>query len=96
MPNAAHYDDEGSDTLGHIDEHMKPFNIPHLADLGLANLHPLQHVESRVNPLGYYTKMLEASVGKRYDDRSLGNDGITYHDTFSNIHGNRLSKRTAG
>ena len=64
MPNAAQYDDEGSDTLGHIDEHMKPFNIPYLADLGLANLHPLQHVESRVNPLGYYTKMLEASVGK--------------------------------
>ena len=64
MPNAAEYDDEGVDTLGHIDEHMDSFTIPHLADLGLANLHPLNHVEARKEPMGYYTKMKEASVGK--------------------------------
>lgn len=64
MPNAAEYDDEGSDTLGHIDAHMKEFRIKHLGDLGLANLHPLQHVKARKEPLGYYTKLKEASVGK--------------------------------
>lgn len=64
MPNAADYDDEGSDTLGHIDEHMPAFQIPNLARLGLANLHPLRHVAKAAEPLGYYTKLMEASVGK--------------------------------
>ncbi|MEJ8738406.1 phosphopentomutase [Erysipelotrichaceae bacterium HCN-30851] len=64
MPNAAEYDDEGCDTLGHIDEHMPNFQIPNLAKLGLANLHPLTHVEAVKEPMAYYTKMLEASVGK--------------------------------
>lgn len=64
MPNAKEYDDEGTDTLGHIDEHMPNFKIPNLQKLGLANLHPLKHVSAQPEPLGYYTKMLEASVGK--------------------------------
>ena len=64
MPNAAQYDDEGCDTLGHIDENMPNFQIPNLAKLGLANLHPLTHVEAVKEPMAYYTKMLEASVGK--------------------------------
>lgn len=64
MPNAAEYDDEGCDTLGHIDASMPKFHIPNLAKLGLANLHPLKHVAPAAEPLGYYTKLLEASVGK--------------------------------
>ena len=36
MPNAAEYDDEGCDTLGHIDASMPKFHIPNLAKLGLA------------------------------------------------------------
>lgn len=64
MPNAAEYGDVGSDTLGHIDAHMPAFHIPNLARLGLANLHPMEHVAAVSNPLGYYAKMLEASVGK--------------------------------
>lgn len=63
-PNAKEYGDEGCDTLGHIDEKMESFHIPNLAKLGLANLHPLRHVEAVKEPLGYYTKMQEASVGK--------------------------------
>ena len=31
MPNAAEYDDEGCDTLGHIDASMPKFHIPNLA-----------------------------------------------------------------
>lgn len=64
MPNAAEYDDEGTDTLGHIDDHMPEFKIPNLAKLGLANLHPLNHVEPAESPMGYYGRLLEASVGK--------------------------------
>lgn len=64
MPNAAEYGDEGADTLGHIDGVMKNFKIDNLAKLGMANLHPLTHVSAVKEPLGYYTKMLEASVGK--------------------------------
>lgn len=64
MPNASEYGDEGADTLGHIDGVMKSFNIDNLAKLGMANLHPLTHVPAVQEPLGYYTKMLEASVGK--------------------------------
>lgn len=64
MPNAAEYDDEGCDTLGHIDASMPKFHIPNLAKLGLANLHLLKHVAPAAEPLGYYTKLLEASVGK--------------------------------
>ncbi|MCI8516515.1 MAG: phosphopentomutase [Hungatella sp.] len=64
MPNAADYDDEGTDTLGHIDDHMDPFRIPNLARMGLANLHPLKHVDPVAEPLGYCGKLLEASVGK--------------------------------
>ena len=64
MPNAAEYGDEGADTLGHIDEHMPGFQIPNLAKLGIANLHPLSHVEAVKEPLGYYGRLLEASAGK--------------------------------
>ena len=64
MPNAAEYDDEGTDTLGHIDDHMDPFVIPNLARMGLANLHPLKHVAAVDKPLGDYGRLLEASVGK--------------------------------
>ena len=64
MANAAEYDDEGTDTLGHIDDHMDPFHIPNLARMGIANLHPLKHVEGVKEPLGYYGKLSEASVGK--------------------------------
>lgn len=62
--NAKEYDDEGCDTLGHIDAQMSEFHIDHLAKLGLANLHPLHHVKPVKEPLGYYTKMIEKSVGK--------------------------------
>lgn len=64
MPNAQEYGDEGADTLGNIDKAMVHFHIPNLAKLGLANLHPLMHVQPVQEPIGYYTKMLEASVGK--------------------------------
>lgn len=62
--DAAAFDDEGADTMGHIAEHMDNWNIPNLAKLGLANLHPLKDVAPAENPEARYTVMNEASAGK--------------------------------
>ena len=64
MPNAADYDDEGCDTLGHIDQHMDPFSIPHLVKLGITRLHPLAHAGEAKETMGCCARLLEASVGK--------------------------------
>ncbi len=64
LEDAKQYGDAGTDTLGHISEVMETFHIPNLQKLGLANLHPLKQVPSVEIPLGYYTKLKEASVGK--------------------------------
>ncbi len=64
MPDAADFDDAGADTLGHIAERMEHFSLPHLQQMGLANLHPIRHIEPVQNPIAYYTKLREASKGK--------------------------------
>lgn len=56
--------DKGANTLAHIDAHMPNFKIPTLASLGMANIVALQHVPAVEHPLGAFTKMKEASVGK--------------------------------
>ena len=62
--DAAKYGDAGTDTLGHIADAVGNLQIPNLQRLGMANLHPLSGVESVAQPLGYFMKMNEASVGK--------------------------------
>lgn len=62
--DAATFDDAGSDTFGHIAEKMETFNIPHLVDLGMANLKKLDRVKPAADPKGYYLKLEEASNGK--------------------------------
>ena len=64
LPDAAEYGDVGTDTLGHISENVESFHIPNLQKLGMANLHELKNVSAVNSPLGYYTKMNEASIGK--------------------------------
>ena len=63
-PDAERFDDLGSDTLGHIDDHMPEFDIPNMAKLGIARLHPLKHVKSPERILGYQLRLAETSVGK--------------------------------
>lgn len=58
------FQDAGADTLGHIAESVKNLNIPNMRKLGIANLKPLEGVKPDENPIGYYTKMNEASNGK--------------------------------
>lgn len=63
-PDAADYNDVGSDTLGHISQTVKEFNIPNFQKLGIANLKPLVQVAPVDKPLAYYGALREASSGK--------------------------------
>jgi phosphopentomutase len=64
MPDAELFGDLGSHTLGHIAERNHGFTLPHMQQLGLGNIAPLQGIEAVDQPLGFYGKMAEASVGK--------------------------------
>ena len=63
-PDAEKFGDVGSDTFGHIDDHMPEFTLPNLAKLGLTVLHSAKHVEIPAQTIGYCGRGLEASVGK--------------------------------
>lgn len=63
LPDAAKYDDDGADTLGHIDANY-PLHLPHMEAMGLGNLKPMTHVASVDHPSGYFFKAGEKSVGK--------------------------------
>ncbi|EXJ24200.1 Phosphopentomutase [Alkalibacterium sp. AK22] len=62
-PDAKAFNDEGANTLGHIAE-KAGLNLPNLEKLGLGNIAPVSGVGPVDNPLGYYTKLEEKSVGK--------------------------------
>ncbi|MFZ2585587.1 MAG: phosphopentomutase [Enterococcus aquimarinus] len=62
-PDAAQFNDVGSDTLGHIAE-TAGLTIPHLEQLGLGAIRPLAGVEAIADHQGYATKLEEVSVGK--------------------------------
>ena len=62
-PDAAQFNDVGSDTLGHIAE-TAGLTIPHLEQLGLGTIRLLAGVEAVADHQGYATKLEEVSVGK--------------------------------
>lgn len=62
-PDAKHYNDVGSNTIGHIAEKMD-LHIPNLKSLGYGNIAPIKGVEPVKHPKAFYTKMQEASLGK--------------------------------
>lgn len=64
MNDSKEYGDVGVDTLFHIAESVESFKIPNLQKLGMANLHPMKHVDPVEKPLSHFMKMREASVGK--------------------------------
>lgn len=63
-PDAHIFGDQGADTLGHIAEEMKGLTMPNMAKLGLSNIRPLLGIPVADEPLGFYGKMQELSVGK--------------------------------
>jgi phosphopentomutase len=63
-PDAEKYGDKGSDTLGHIAEHMNGLHMPNMAKLGLSNIRESTGIPKAEKPMAYYTKMQEVSAGK--------------------------------
>lgn len=62
-PDADKFGDIGSDTLGHIAEEAG-LHVPHLEQLGLGMIRPLEGVKAVEKHDGYVTKLEEVSVGK--------------------------------
>lgn len=63
-PDSQKYNDKGADTLGHIAEYVSELHIPNMQLLGLSNIRDLKGIQPVKNPMAFYTKMQEASVGK--------------------------------
>ena len=61
-PDAAKFNDEGSNTLGHIEATAGLIYCPTLRSLGLANIADIKTDETPV--MGAYGKMEEVSTGK--------------------------------
>jgi len=76
MPDAAHYGDAGSDTLGNI-ALQRPLVLPNLCRWGLANIRPFQGLAATPNPIGAYGRCALASPGK---------DTTTGHWEMAGIH----------
>lgn len=77
MSDSKDFNDIGVDTLGHISESVDKLNIPNLQKLGLANLHHLKNVDPVSNPIAYYTKL---------NEKSLGKDTMTGHWEMMGLH----------
>ena len=63
LPDAAAYDDEGSDTLGNLSR-VAPLHLPFLQSLGLGNIGPLLGVPPVGAPLALVGRLAPASAGK--------------------------------
>ena len=63
LPDAARYEDQGSNTLGNIAAHV-PLKIPTLAAMGLSRLTSLKGIPPVPAPTGAYGRMVERSAGK--------------------------------
>jgi phosphopentomutase len=63
MPDAADYGDVGSDTLGNI-ARLRGLRLPNLCRLGLANIKPLEGLDSVTSPTGAFGRCALASPGK--------------------------------
>jgi phosphopentomutase len=63
-PDAKDFGDIGADTLGHIGERTGGLNMPNMGKLGLSNIKEIKGIKKAAEPLAYYTKMQEASMGK--------------------------------
>ena len=74
LPDAADYGDVGRDTLGHI-ARSRPLRLPNLVRLGLANIKPLDHLDSAGEASWKLRQRRHAFARERHDHRALGNGG---------------------
>jgi phosphopentomutase len=64
LPDAAEYDDTGSNTLGNLAAAAGGLNVPNLAAMGLGNIATVSGVPAVEKPIAAYGKMAEKSAGK--------------------------------
>jgi phosphopentomutase len=64
LPDAANYNDSGSNTLCNIAKQIGGLNLPNLEKLGLGNIKNISGINKIKNPLASYGKMAEISKGK--------------------------------
>ena len=64
LPDADAYGDAGADTLGNTADAAGGLHLPHMAALGLGNLHPIHGVPPTAAPAARHTRLAEASAGK--------------------------------
>ncbi|MCR8635136.1 phosphopentomutase [Paenibacillus radicis (ex Xue et al. 2023)] len=64
LPDASVYGDLGSNTLGHIAEAVGALRLPHLEQMGLGRIGPIQSIQAVEHAKAYYGKMAELSAGK--------------------------------
>lgn len=76
-PDAEHYGDVGSNTLGHVAQAVGGFDLPALARAGLGNIAPLAGMAPADRPVGAYGLMVPASAGK---------DSTTGHWEIAGVH----------
>jgi phosphopentomutase len=76
-PDADHYGDVGSDTLGNLARALGGLSLPNLAAAGLGNVAPLEGVAPAAPALGAWGKMRPASAGK---------DSTTGHWEIAGLH----------
>ena len=75
LPDAALYEDQGSNTLGNIAAQV-PLRIPNLSALGMSRIVDLKGTPPVPSPVGAFGRMAERSKGK---------DSVTGHWEFMGI-----------
>ncbi len=75
-PTSKNYDDEDANTIAHISEACDGIKLPNLESFGYGNLTNIIGVKPNKNPIAYFGKMQEASVGK---------DTLTGHCEFMGV-----------
>jgi phosphopentomutase len=76
-PDAKHYGDVGSDTLGNISRALGGLDLPNLQRAGLGNIAPLEGVPPLDRPDGAWGTLVPASAGK---------DSTTGHWEIAGVH----------
>jgi phosphopentomutase len=76
-PDADQYGDVGSNTLGHVADHMGGLDLPAMAAAGLGNVVPLRGMPARPDATAAWGSMTPASRGK---------DSTTGHWEIAGVH----------
>lgn len=64
LPDAADYGDEASNSVGNTSKAVGGLDLPNMGRLGLGNLTEIEGVPPRLDTLGAYGRLAEASAGK--------------------------------